>query len=195
MSKGAERRATIRDVSAALFASRGVAATTVRDIGDAAGVLSGSLYHYFPSKNAILTAVLSEFMSDIHAAFREVGAREEPPADTLRGMIHATLTVIDAHPHATAIYQNDRAYLRDQGLLTEVDDQARLIREHWMTAIRAGVTDGTFRDDVPPEIFYRALRDALWASMHWPTRGSHTTAELGDLLAALFLDGFARPAG
>ncbi|NPC98696.1 TetR/AcrR family transcriptional regulator [Nocardioides sp. zg-DK7169] len=190
MSKGSDRRATIRDVSAALFATHGVAATTVRDIGEAAGVLSGSLYHYFPSKNAILAEVLVEFMSDIHAAFREVVARGESPARTVRGMIHATLRVIETHPHATAIYQNDRAYLRDHDLLAEVDAQARLIREHWMAAITAGVQDGTFRADIPVEIFYRSLRDALWASMHWPSRDSHTTEELGDLLAALFLEGF-----
>jgi AcrR family transcriptional regulator len=49
-----DRRAVILARSAELFATRGVAATTVRDIGEAAGLLSGSLYHYFPSKDAIV---------------------------------------------------------------------------------------------------------------------------------------------
>ncbi|MFC5099382.1 helix-turn-helix domain-containing protein [Kibdelosporangium philippinense] len=34
-----------------MFAERGFRATTVRDIADAAGILSGSLYHHFDSRS------------------------------------------------------------------------------------------------------------------------------------------------
>ena len=38
------------ELAASMFAERGLRATTVRDIADAAGILSGSLYHHFDSK-------------------------------------------------------------------------------------------------------------------------------------------------
>lgn len=187
-----ERRAQIMAVSAELFATRGIAATTVRDIGDAAGVLSGSLYHYFRSKDAIIAEVLASFMDDIHALFSEVVGRATSPLETVRGLVHATLLTIERHPHPTAIYQNDRQYLREHGLLTPVDAKSREIRGFWMAAIEAGIADRTFRDDVPAEVFYRSLRDTLWATMHWPNRGNYDMSEFGDLVSALFLDGFAR---
>ncbi len=187
-----ERRAQIREVAAELFAAKGVAATTVRDIGEVAGVLSGSLYHYFPSKNAIVAEILGDFMADIHHRFGEVAGRAGSHEETVRGLIRATLSTIEEHPRPTAIYQNDRQYLRDQGLLAPIDRESREIREFWLTAISAGVADGTFRDDVPAEVFYRSLRDTLWATMHWPNRRDYDTDEFADLIAGLFLDGFLR---
>ena len=187
-----ERRVQIMEVSARLFALHGVSATTVRDIGEAAGVLSGSLYHYFRSKDAIVSEVLAVFMDDIHARFSEVAAASTTPEETLRGLVHATLLTIEHHPHPTAIYQNDRQYLREHGLLETVDTKSREIRGFWLAAIDAGTADGTFRDDVPAEVFYRSLRDTLWATMHWPNRAQYSTADFGNLVATLFLGGFAR---
>lgn len=190
-----DRRAAILACSAELFATRGVAATTVRDIGEAAGVLSGSLYHHFPSKDAIVGEVLSAFMEDIQHRFAEAARRAGTPEETVRRLVHETLAVIEEHPHPTAMYQNDRQYLRDRGLLEPVDSASRAVRSHWLEALEAGIADGTFRGDVPPEVFYRALRDTLWATMHWPNRKNFSTEEFADLLVDLFLHGLRRPAG
>lgn len=190
-----DRRADILACSAELFATRGVAATTVRDIGQAAGVLSGSLYHHFASKDAIAGEVLAGFMTDVQRRFARAAAESRTPEGTVRALIRETLAVIEQHPHPTAMYQNDRQYLRDRGLLEPVVSASRAVRGHWLTALEAGVADGSFRGDVPPEVAYRALRDTLWATMHWPNRGSYTNDQFADLLARLFFDGLRPPAG
>ncbi|WP_198588015.1 TetR/AcrR family transcriptional regulator [Geodermatophilus chilensis] len=133
-----DRRAAILARSAELFATRGVTATTVRDIGEAAGVLSGSLYHHFRSKDAIVGEVLAEFMADVQHRFAEVARRSRTPEETVRGLVHATLTVIEEHPHPTAMYQNDRQYLRERGLLEPVRSASRAVRDHWLKALEAG---------------------------------------------------------
>ncbi|WP_204009882.1 TetR/AcrR family transcriptional regulator [Sphaerimonospora thailandensis] len=191
MSPTPERREKILAISAELFAAKGIAATTVRDIGEAAGVFSGSLYHHFKSKNAIVTEILGDLMNDVHRRFARVAEHTRTPRETLQGLIRETLVTIDQHPHATAIYQNDRQYLRDNGLLEPVDSASRGVRDYWMTAIRAGIADGSLRDDIPAEIFYRSVRDSLWATMHWPIRRGYSTPEFADLLAKLFFEGFA----
>ncbi|MDP5181885.1 TetR/AcrR family transcriptional regulator [Blastococcus sp. BMG 814] len=190
-----DRRAAILARSAELFATRGVATTTVRDIGEAAGLLSGSLYHHFPSKDAIVGEVLRAFMEDIQHRFAEVARRAGTPEETVRRLVHETLAVIEEHPHPTAMYQNDRQYLRERGLLELVDSASRAVRTYWLEALEAGIADGTFRGDVPPEVFYRALRDTLWATMHWPNRKDFSTTEFADLLVDLFFHGLRRPAG
>lgn len=48
------RRDELLELAAAMFAERGLRATTVRDIADSAGILSGSLYHHFSSKEEMV---------------------------------------------------------------------------------------------------------------------------------------------
>ncbi len=189
-SKGLQRREEILALSAEMFATRGIAATTVRDIGEAAAVHSGSLYHHFRSKDVIVGEILGRFMADVQERFAAAVEAAATPADRVRGLIRETLRVIDDHPHATAMYQHDRQYLREHGLLDPVDDASRAVRGFWLDAIADGVADGTFRDDVPPEVFYRSVRDTLWATMHWTTRRGYDADEFAELMSRLFFDGF-----
>jgi len=186
-----DRRDRILSSSAELFATKGIAATTVRDIGETAGVFSGSLYHYFKSKNAIASEILRLFMADILQRFDRVDESATTPTEAVRGMILETLLIIEEHPYPTAIYQNDRQYLRDHGLLEPIDSASRAVRTHWLVTIRAGADAGAFRTDIPPEIFYRSVRDTLWATNHWPDRQGHTAIEFADLMTSLFFTGFA----
>lgn len=193
MAATPDRRDTILESSAELFAKKGVASTTVRDIGESAGVFSGSLYHYFKSKNAIVAELLRVFMADIQERFNQVERSADGPEAVLRGLIRETLIVIELHPHPTAIYQNERTYLRDNDLLQSVDGPSREVREHWLKAIAEGVEQGIFRKDIAPEIFYRSVRDTLWSTNHWPDRQRYTTEEFADLMITLFLSGFRIP--
>ena len=53
-----QRRNQLIDTALDLFSERGVEATRVSDIAQAAGVAQGLLYHYFPSKDALLAAII-----------------------------------------------------------------------------------------------------------------------------------------
>lgn len=52
-----DRHRDILEAAAALFAERGYAATSVRDIGERVGLLGGSLYHYIKSKEALFVRI------------------------------------------------------------------------------------------------------------------------------------------
>ena len=66
-----------------LFAQKGYRATTVREIADAAGILSGSLYHHFDSKESIGDEILSSFINDVLADYRAAVASDGSPRDVL----------------------------------------------------------------------------------------------------------------
>ena len=57
-----------------LFAQKGYRATTVREIADAAGILSGSLYHHFDSKESIGDEILSGFINQVLTNYRAADA-------------------------------------------------------------------------------------------------------------------------
>jgi len=61
-------RETLLAVSARLFAKGGFEATSMRDIAGEAGMLAGSMYYHFPSKNDLIAAVYAEGVAEIGAA-------------------------------------------------------------------------------------------------------------------------------
>lgn len=191
MTTSLDRRAEVLARAAELFASRGISGTTVRDIGEASGMLAGSLYHHFNSKDDIVRKLLTRYMDAIHESLRSVVDADTVAPAALQGLVLQTLTLIESHPHATSIYQNDQQYLREHGLLQPVEDVSAQVRSLWMQTIEAGVADGTLRADVPSEVIYRTMRDALWGTHRWPTRADYTTEELADLMVRLFLTGSA----
>ena len=78
----------IAEVAANLFAERGFAGTSVRDICKAAGVSAPTLYYHFGSKDGLVEAIVFEtletFLADV-ASLDEHGSLEEALEDlTLR---------------------------------------------------------------------------------------------------------------
>ena len=73
------RRAELLGIAAELFAERGFRNTTVRDIADAAGILSGSLYHHFDSKEAMVDELLDTFQQELFATYDEIVASDRTP--------------------------------------------------------------------------------------------------------------------
>jgi AcrR family transcriptional regulator len=65
------RREKILKVAAGLFASKGYAGTSIRDIATDVEILSGSLYYHFPSKEAILIAVHAKGVEQVTSAVGE----------------------------------------------------------------------------------------------------------------------------
>lgn len=61
-------RETLMTVSARLFARGGFDATSMRDIAGEAGMLAGSMYYHFPSKNDLIAAVYERGVAEIGSA-------------------------------------------------------------------------------------------------------------------------------
>ena len=65
-STSSARRDELLSTAGRLFAENGLRSTTVRDIADAAGILSGSLYHHFDSKESMVDEILRGFLDRLH---------------------------------------------------------------------------------------------------------------------------------
>jgi AcrR family transcriptional regulator len=192
MTEVQDRRELILSTAAEMFARKGLRATTVRAIADAVGVLSGSLYHHFPSKDAIVDEVLTRYLDAIRARYAVVLASGKDPADCLHDLVVTSLEVAEEQPHATAVYQNEAQYLREMPAFSTLQSAATEIQQAWLQVIAAGVADGSFRDDIPARVFYRLIRDAVWLSVRWHRPdGPYPTGQLAEDVTSLFLHGFA----
>ena len=184
------RRETILQQAAELFARGGVAATTVREIADEAGILSGSLYHHFDSKDSMVQEIVQSYLDDLRARYREPSAGSA--RERLARLVAVSLETAEEHPNATRIYQNETAFLRTLPGHARIEQAAAEIHDAWADAIERGVADGEFRADLDARLFHRLLRDAVFLSARWyrPTPERPVERLAGELLST-FLDGFA----
>lgn len=182
------------DIAADLFAEYGFRATTVRQIGEAAGVLSGSLYHHFESKEAIADEILSEYFTSLMATYEGIVEKARTPSETLRELVKAGFNSLDEHRAAITVIQNERAYLSQFPRFAYITDYEARVREIWTKVLDDGVASGTFRDDIDTTIAYRFLRDSLWVTVRWFTPSGRLSAdELADQYLKLVMEGLENP--
>ena len=78
MTSDSARREEILETAAAMFASSGLR-TSLREIADRCGILPGSLYHHFDSKEAIIVELVRRYRDELdHVAKEAFDALHEP---------------------------------------------------------------------------------------------------------------------
>ena len=70
--RGKQRVAALIDAGAELFAEKGYEATTMTEIAQRAGAAIGSLYQFFPSKEALAEALFNRYAERAAASFARV---------------------------------------------------------------------------------------------------------------------------
>ena len=140
----AATRQRILEAAGQLFASNGFDAATTRDIADAAGVASGTVFNYFATKEAILASLAAEAAAGAHIefeggsegtesleedlfAFAAAGLRKLKP---LRKHL-AVLFETTLHPLA-AVSSDESQSLR----VAHLETVARLAKKHGMGELR-----------------------------------------------------------
>ncbi len=162
---------------------------------DAAGILSGSLYHHFRSKEAMVDEILAGYLNELQRSYADVLDQHDDPKECLAGLIAASFRAIEAHRDACEIYQNDFNYLSGLPHFAFLKKRAANLQKAWVEVILAGVEAGEFRADVDPRVFYRFARDAVWLTVRWyKPGGRYRIDELADECTKILMEGYAQPA-
>lgn len=193
VSQPPTRRDELLELAAAMFAERGLRATTVRDIADSAGILSGSLYHHFSSKEEMVDEVLRGFLDWLFARYQEIVDTQPNPLERLKGLFMTSFEAIE-HRHAqVVIYQDEAKRLSGQERFSYVEERNKEQRKMWLDLLNQGVDEGYFRPDIDVDLVYRFIRDTTWVSVRWYQPGGPLTAEeVGRQYLAIVLGGITR---
>lgn len=84
----AQRREAIVDAAARLFARRGFSESSVSELAKASGISKSLLYHYFPSKEDILFAVMASHIDQLEDDVTAVTATVGSPTEKLGHLVH-----------------------------------------------------------------------------------------------------------
>ncbi len=194
-SQPVSRRDELLELAAVMMAERGLRATTVRDIADAAGILSGSLYHHFSSKEEMVDEVLRNFLDWLFLRYQEIIDTEPNPLARLKGLFMSSFEAIE-HRHAqVVIYQDEAKRLAGQPRFAYLEARNREQRKMWVDVLNQGIDEGYFRPDIDVDLVYRFIRDTTWVSVRWYQPGGPLTAEqVGAQYLAVVLGGITKVA-
>lgn len=94
-SRGENRREALLDAAAAMFAAKGYDGTSIRDIAGAVGMLPGSLYYHFKSKEELLLAVYRKGVARFEAAIdAALGSTVAEPWQAIEAACAAHLSIL-----------------------------------------------------------------------------------------------------
>ena len=153
-----DTRERIVATAAGLFAERGFAGTSIRDISDALGLTKAALYYHFASKEEILRAIVEQPITAIRGVLESepdlstVGARRAFVGDVVMAMA-------DCSPESVAVFKDPQIQamvgaeisasgitnvlaITLAGALSGTDDPAKIQPEHLVrssAAVAAGL--------------------------------------------------------
>jgi AcrR family transcriptional regulator len=180
---GVTRRDQILEEAARLFGRRGYHATSMRDIGQATGLLAGSLYAHITSKEALLYEVVvqaaRQFLDEMEALRAEV----LPPEERLRKAMRAHVGVVARNLDAAWVFHHEWKSLTGDRL-AEVRRLRRRYERLWEEVVRdlPGAEDPRFARLL-------VLSAANWTYTWYRPDGPLSPEEVADRFSGLLLAG------
>ena len=151
MPDAADTRSIILDAAERLFAGRGFAATTIKQIGAEADVNSALLYYYFADKETLYREVLGRLIARLIAAGGKAFDEARSPDDAIRALVRAQAATLGSSPYAARLIarelvDNEAAHATQ--LMTKL---AADLFQRLCEMIRDGQRAGVFRADLDPQ--------------------------------------------
>ncbi|WP_435198232.1 TetR/AcrR family transcriptional regulator [Janibacter sp. GS2] len=133
------------------FTEQGYHGTTIRQIAARTGLSVPGLYHHYPSKHALLVAVMSHAMSDLWPRSEAAVAEAGPSVSRQFGLLVECLVLFHAHRKQLAFIASSELRSLDPAAHAEQiaarDRQQRLMD----SIVEQGVAAGTFTTPYPRE--------------------------------------------
>ena len=170
-------------VAARLFSERGYHGTSMQHLGEALGLLRGSLYAHIGSKQELLFEVVDGGAERFLERGRAAVALDAPASERLTALLTGHVETVNEHIEAATVFLNEWRYLEEDHralIQAKRDEYEELVR----TTIVAGVETNEFRVDLDIALATTlVLSAANWTYTWFRPGGSLSAAEVGRSLA------------
>ncbi len=185
------RKEQILRAAARLFADRGYAATSVRDIASALDLQGGSLYSHMGGKEDLLWEIVDRAAGQFLGAAERAVAGPNTASDRLRRLVRAHVNLVASDLAAAACYLNEWKLLGTErrAALKAKRDQ---YEAHFRHVIEDGVASGEFSPTEPKFASLFLLGALNWAHQWFRTEGPLSPDEVADRMADMILRGVER---
>ena len=164
MSVDGERRTEILETAADLFASSGLR-TSLKEIADACGILPGSLYHHFDSKEALIVELIERYRADLDTVAEQAlhGPRHtsEPIAERIVALGRAIAACAVRHRAALLLTLYEPPSGASDELVRAAARTPLAVEKAMVETLRRGRKEGYIRPGIDLESFAHRLVDAM----------------------------------
>ncbi len=177
-SRAKATEAAIVEAAARILESAGAAGLTTNHIAERAGVSIGSLYQYFPNKQAVIAALLRREWTAMLEALRAVADQAEAPRARLLGYVEVAMahqfarpvlavqlehiqTGLDIAHEAAALTREVEAVIAEAVIAYRPDADRAAVRDV-VTICRALINEAALREDIGPDALRPRLLRALF---------------------------------
>jgi len=183
-------RRKLLEAAAQHFSEAGLAGANVDAISLAAGYAKGTIYNYFPSKQALFGAVIEEASRRAAERYRDVDAGEST-REHLLALARADLSVLREEESFMKVLMREAMSFRTESYALVTQHLGPYVMEV-DAALRRGLERGEVRDDRPtPQLalLFTGLLGLMYAQ-HWGSGGIWPALdEVPELVVTSFLDG------
>jgi AcrR family transcriptional regulator len=187
------RRGEILDAAAALFATSGLR-TSLRDIADAVGILPGSLYHHFESKDAILIELTERYHTDL-ARIADIAVKnlDSPDAGQAANIVAFGSAIANCAVHHRAALQMSFYDLptANPELRELAQRPPSAVRDTMLQILRAGMWSGFIRSDVDLPMLADRICDTMLQLGLDIVRHNSPVDRAAELSCRIILEGLA----
>ncbi len=187
----AEAPATLLGVAGRLFREHGYAATSVREISAAAGILPGSLHYRFATKDSILRTLMESGMTRALAEVRSAIEPSADPVERLRLAIRAHLRLLVEGDDAVYVllYELRSLTADERAAIVHLRDAYDAL---WTGLLYAAVGSGQARTSVDIKVTRLMVLGALnWTAQWYRRDGGQSVDEVADGYHELLMKGIS----
>jgi AcrR family transcriptional regulator len=184
------RRVAILESAAALFGRQGYQQTSMQQIADEVGLLKGSLYHHYQSKQAILFEITRGPLEGLVQQAKSIAATSMTPRKKVSEAIRSHITSLDrSYPHLMVVTAETDDSL-PAGIRNEISRLRREYQTVWEDIIADGLADGSFRSPGSAAVLVNLILGSInWMHRWYVPDGALDADEVSTVLSAMVLHG------
>lgn len=182
-------QASILDETAALFAERGYAATSIGDIAQACECSKSRLYHYFKSKEEILAQMLTEHIDQLLEGCHDALSKYPDPVERFRVLVAFFMEIYAVSSNKHAVLLTCIHFLPDQTRETVLRKERELVTfiRDIIMRIRPDIAKNQDLAHVDTMLFFGMIN---WTYTWYEADGNVTPDQLAQRAVDVFLGGY-----
>lgn len=163
----------VLEAALTVISERGYPAASIQQVADKVGVLKGSLYHYFTSKEDLLFRIIEDSWNEYYNIIEQSKALGLSPLGELSEYLRRSCIWYLQNVEQTNIWFTDARHLTGERL-EQVQDHSRKFQKYIHGLIVAAQKDGSISTQIDARLLGRYVVGALQSVRTWSARSSRS---------------------
>ena len=184
-----EKQRVILDHAAQVFADQGMEKASMSQIATVAQVSKALLYHYYPSKDALIFAIIMTHLDGLDAAIEEADDPSLPPEQRLRKLVGAVLENYRGADNQHKVQLNATSALSDEQKAEITGVERRIVRRFSAVLDQVNPSLNTKERPLLMPVTMSLFGMMNWVYMWFRDGGRISREDYADVATTLILEG------